>query len=86
MEDANAEIVAVLRRIEQNQQRALELQEKQFALAQAQFDKSNQRIEESLGLQRVAVQRQEQVRNIALPLVLVLLFLVGYLLVRWRVF
>jgi hypothetical protein len=82
----NDDLIAVLRRIEQNQQRALELQEKHFALAQAQFDKSNVRIEESLGLQRVAVQRQEQIRNIAFPLVLVLLFLLGYLVVRWQVF
>lgn len=86
MAEHDAEIIALLRRIEQNQQRGLELQQEQFALAKAQFDRSNERIEESLGLQRVAVRRQEQVRNIALPLVLVLLFLLGYLLVRWRVF
>jgi hypothetical protein len=86
MAEHDPELIALLRRIEQNQQRGLEVQQEQLALAKAQFDRSNERIEESLDLQRVAVRRQEQVRNIALPLVLVLLFLLGYLLVRWRVF
>lgn len=86
MAEHDEELIALLRRIEQNQQRGLELQERQFALAQAQFDKSNERINESLALQRVAVKRQEQIRNVALPVVLGLLFLLGYLLVRWRVF
>jgi len=53
--------------------------------AQAQLERSRQSISESIELQRVAVARQAQVRNIALPLILVLLVLLGYLLIKWRV-
>jgi hypothetical protein len=79
------EIIELLKRIEDNQQKALRMQEKHVALAQAQLDRSGKRIDESIELQRVAVARQAQVRNIALPLIVVLLLLLGYLLVKWRV-
>jgi hypothetical protein len=79
------EIVGLLERIERNQQKALQAQEQHLAIAQAQLERSNQRIGESIELQRVAVARQEQVRNLAIPLILVLLFLLGYLLIKWRV-
>ena len=79
------EMVELLRRIEQNQEKALHAQEKHLALAQAQLERSNQRVNESIDLQRLAVARQAQVRNIAFPLILVLLLLLGYLLVKWRV-
>jgi hypothetical protein len=80
------DIIELLKRIEQNQERALQAQEKHLALAQAQLERSNQSISESIELQRVAIARQAQVRNIALPLIIVLLILLGYLLVKWRVF
>jgi hypothetical protein len=78
-------IIELLERIEQNQLKALRAQEKHLAVAQAQLERSNQSIQESLALQRVAVARQAQVRNIALPLIVVLMLLLGYLLVKWRV-
>ena len=37
-------------------------------------------------LQRVAVTRQGQVTKIVIPLIGVLMALLGYLLIRWRVF
>jgi hypothetical protein len=80
------EIIELLKRIEQNQEKALKAHEQHLALAQAQMERSNRSIAESIELQRVAVARQAQVRNIALPLILVLLVLLGYLLVKWRVF
>jgi len=80
------QIIELLKRIEQNQERALLAQEKHLALAQAQLERSNKSIGESIELQRVSVKRQAEVRNIALPLILVLLLLLGYLLVKWRVF
>jgi len=79
------EILKLLKRIEQNQEKALRAQEEHLALAQAQLERSNKSVTESIELQRVAVARQAQVRNIALPLILVLLLLLGYLLVKWRV-
>jgi hypothetical protein len=82
-----------LGRIERNQERALaaqekaiQAQEKQLALAQAELERSKQRISESVQLQRLAVTRQAQVRNIALPLIVVLLLLIGYLMFKYRMF
>ncbi len=79
------QIIELLRRIEKNQDKALQAQEKHLALAQVQLERSKQSIDESIELQRVAVARQAQVRNIALPLIFVLLLLVGYLIVKWRI-
>jgi hypothetical protein len=55
------------------QEKALQAHEKQLALAQAELERSKQSINESIELQRVAVARQAQVRNIALPLIVVVL-------------
>ena len=91
--DRSDEMKELLTRIEQNQkkaldaqERAIQLQEKQIALAQAELDRSKQAVAESIELQRVAVARQAQVRNIALPLIVVLLILIGYLMVKYRMF
>lgn len=78
-------IIDLLTRIEQNQVKALQAHEEHLALARAQLERSNRNISESIELQRVAVARQAQVRNIALPLIVLLLFLLGYLLLKWRV-
>lgn len=80
------EIIELLKRIEQNQQQALQAQEKHLALAQSQLDRSNQSIAESIELQKVAVARQGQIRNFAMPILLFLLVLLGYLLFKGRVF
>jgi hypothetical protein len=78
------QILELLRRIEQNQAKALQAQEQHLALAQAQLERSSKTIGESIELQRVTVARQAQIRNIALPLIAVLLLLLGYLLFKWR--
>ena len=87
------DIAELLRRIERNQEKGLDAQEKalqahekQLALAQAELERSKQSIDESIKLQRVAVARQAQVRNIALPLIVVVLILLGYLMVKYRMF
>jgi hypothetical protein len=79
------EIIELLKRIEQNQQKALDAQDKHLAIAQAHLERSNKSIVESIELQRLAVARAAQVRNIALPLIGLLLVLLGYLLIKWRV-
>lgn len=79
-------IISLLTSIEENQRKALEAQEKHLTLAQAQLDRSNTTILESVGLQRVAVARQKQALWIALPLVGILLLLLVYLLFRYRIF
>ena len=81
----NDKIVSLLTSIEENQRKALEAQEKHLALAQAQLDRSNQTIQESIELQRVAVGRQKQALWVVLPLVGVLLLLLVYLLFKYRI-
>jgi len=56
----NDQIIALLTRIEENQRKALETQEKHLALAQAQLDRSNRTIQESIELQRSSAARQTQ--------------------------
>ncbi|HWJ04177.1 MAG TPA: hypothetical protein VNS57_00110 [Steroidobacteraceae bacterium] len=85
-EQRDREIVEFLRRIEANQQQALAAQQEQLALVRSQMERSERTIAESVGLQRIAVARQSQVRNFVLPVVLLLVALLVYLLVRWRMF
>ena len=48
----NDQILSLLARIEENQRKALETHEKHLALAQAQLERSNRTIQESIELQR----------------------------------
>ena len=84
--ESHDRIIEMLERIEQNQAKALKAQEEHLALARAQLERSNKSISESIDLQRLSVARQGQVRYIALPLILVLMALLVYLLLKWRVF
>jgi beta-lactamase regulating signal transducer with metallopeptidase domain len=81
----NEQVISLLTRMEENQRKALEAQEKHLAVAQAQLNRSNQTIQESIELQRTAVARQKQALWVVLPLVGVLLLLLVYLLIRYRV-
>ena len=82
----NDRVIELLARIEENQRKALEAQERHVQIAQAQLDRSNTTIQESLQLQRVSVSRQVQALKFILPLIALLLALLGYLLVKYRVF
>jgi len=79
-------ILELLGRIEENQRKALDAQQQHLQIAQAQLDRSNKTIQESIDLQRTAVARQVQITRIVLPLIGVLLVLLVYLLVKHRVF
>lgn len=86
-------IIELLTRIEQNQLRALQAQQEalqaqhqHLALTQAQLERSNQDIAQSIELQHLSVKRQAQIRNVAMPLIGVLVLLMLYLLVKGRVF
>ena len=81
----NDRIIELLARIEGNQRKALETQQQHLQIAQAQLDRSNKTIQESIELQRVAVSRQAQVTRFVVSLICILLILLGYLLVKWHV-
>lgn len=77
------EALSLLRKIEQNQTKALEVQAEHLALVQAQMERTEARVQESIALQRVANARQARAVNVALPVVLVALAYVGYLVIRY---
>jgi hypothetical protein len=81
----NDRILDVLARIEDNQRKALEAQQQHLQIAQAQLDRSNKTIQESVELQRASVARQVQIIRFVIPLTGILLLLLVYLLVKWRV-
>jgi VIT1/CCC1 family predicted Fe2+/Mn2+ transporter len=79
-------IIELLTRIEENQRKALETQRQHVQIAQAQLDRSNNTIQESIELQRTAVARQAQIAKFVLPLIGALLVLLAYLLIKYRIF
>jgi len=81
----NERIIELLTRIEDNQRISLEAQQRHLQIAQAQLERSNTTIQESIELQRKAVSRQAQITRFVVPLILVLLVLLGYLLLKWRI-
>ena len=76
------EALALLRQIERNQQRGLELQAEQLALVRDQMTRAEARVEESLALQKVAVAKQSKALNALLPIILVAIAYLGYLMFR----
>jgi hypothetical protein len=81
----NDRMIELLERIEENQRAALATSREHLQIAQAQLDRSNRTIQESIELQRKAVSRQAQVTVFVIPVVLVLLGLLGYLMLKWQV-
>lgn len=76
-DDPQREQVELLREIRDTLKLQRELVEEQLARSRAS-------VEESIGLQRTALQRQRQVTAIAVPGILACLLAIGYLI--WRYF
>ena len=76
------EALVVLKRMEQNQLKSLELQAEQLAVVKAQMERSEARVQESIALQKVAVTGQRRALNLVLPATLVAAVYVGYLLFK----
>lgn len=78
-------IVELLTRMEANQRKALEAQQDHLRIAQEQLNRSNTTIQESIELQRIAVARQARITRLVLPLIGVLVILLVYLIIKWRI-
>lgn len=76
-DDPQREQIELLREIRDTLKLQRELIEEQLARSRAS-------VEESIGLQRTALQRQRQVTAIAVPGILACLLAIGYLI--WRYF
>ena len=74
--------LAILKRMEQNQLKALEMQVEQVAIVRAQMERAEARVQESMALQKQAVSRQAKVFTIVLPIILVVMLYVSYLLFK----
>lgn len=76
------EALNLLRQIERNQQRGLELQAEQVAMVRDQMARTEARVQESIALQKVAVAKQSKALNVLMPIIVVALLYVGYLMFR----
>ncbi|MDI3512744.1 MAG: hypothetical protein PWQ61_3511 [Betaproteobacteria bacterium] len=76
------EALNLLRQIERNQQRGLELQAEQVAMVRDQMARTEARVQESIALQKVAVAKQSKALNVLMPIIVVALAYVGYLMFR----
>lgn len=77
------ELRDLLIEIRDNQKRALDRQEEQLAIAREQAERSKRQIEESLDLQRAAVNKTTMITRIAVPGILFCIALIVYLLLRY---
>jgi len=80
------EALEILRRIESNLSKGLEVQNEYLALAKQNFLKSEAVVEKSIKLQEISVLRQKRIQAITLPIFIFLVASVLYLGFKWNVF
>lgn len=78
-----SEIRNLLVEIRDNQRVALQKQEEQLAIAREQIERAKHQIEESIGLQRQAIDRVKGITRIAVPGILCCIALIIYLVARY---
>jgi t-SNARE complex subunit (syntaxin) len=79
------EIVQLLTDIRDGQRTALHRQQEHLELARAQAERMRQTAEESVAIQRAAVERVKRVGRVVLPLIIVLVALIVWLIVKYRI-
>ena len=77
------EILNILRQIRDGQREVIQLLSAQRTLAEEQLKKSRETIAESVGLQRLALQRQRTITLIAVPAILACIAAIAYLVIRY---
>lgn len=73
----------LLMEIRDCQQQIIELLSAQRTLAEEQIKRSRDSIEESVGLQRLALQRQRTISLVAVPGIIICILAIGYLVLRY---
>lgn len=76
------EALAILKRMEQNQTRSIEMQVEQLALVKDQMARTEATVQQSIALQKQAVAKQTKALNLVLPILLGALLYVAYLIFR----
>lgn len=82
-QDNQQQIVETLHEIRDDQRELLALMQANKELAEEQLRQSQKRIEESLGLQRLALQRQQNITRVALPAILACIAAIAWLILRY---
>lgn len=77
------ELFKLLTEIRDNQKLSLLRQEEHLAIAREQIERARRQVEESIGLQRQAIDRVKKISRIAIPMLLLCVGLIAYLLVRY---
>lgn len=79
------EIVQLLTDIRDTQREAVVRQREHLDLARAEAERMRRTAEEAVALQRTAVDRAKSIGRIVVPLILVLMALVAWLIVKYRI-
>jgi hypothetical protein len=82
-QETEQQILETLRDIREGQREALQIMSSHRALVEEQLQVSRKRVEESVGLQRLALQRQKTITLIAIPGILACIAAIVYLVLRY---
>jgi len=81
--ETEQQVLEVLREIREGQREALKAMEEHRALVKEQIQISRNNVAESVGLQRLGLQRQRTVTIIAIPGILACVAAIAYLVLRY---
>ncbi|HNV88234.1 MAG TPA: hypothetical protein PKL53_04650 [Methylotenera sp.] len=82
-QESDQQILSVLKEIRDGQREIVTHLESQRALATEQLRKSQERVEESVGLQKEALRRQQSIMRMVVPSILVCIAAIAYLIIRY---
>lgn len=82
-QESEQQILSVLKEIRDGQREIITHLESQRALATEQLRKSQERVEESVGLQKEALRRQQSIMRIVVPSILICIVAIAYLVIRY---
>jgi hypothetical protein len=77
------DIRELLIEIRDNQRLSLQRQEEHLAIARGQIDRSREQVQQSMELQRQAIERVKKISRIAVPGIVLCIALIIYLMVRY---
>jgi len=81
--ETEQQVLEVLREIREGQREALKAMAEHRALVKEQIQISRNNVAESVGLQRLALQRQRTITIIAIPGILACIAAIAYLVLRY---
>jgi hypothetical protein len=77
------DIRTLLVEIRDNQRLSLQRQEEHLEIARKQIERSSDQVQESIELQRLAIDRVKKVSRIAVPGIVLCFVLIAYLLIKY---